>query len=379
MQSVARPSFGVKKPLRRWSDPCFNRSTMSNAITEKYFVHTGFAGSGGEALAAIRLKTHFRPVAEIFRGQIYEKNKIGSLLYRGVWKERKAVLKIQGLKPEVDELTIIRKFNRQNTSTTIRLPELYDGQIWNAGDGYGYLLLEYIDAAKIYQPPFATSAQRKEFCSFYQEYKTRCVHKPLFTRAPNERSSLVFTTQRLAHWIKIAQTQGHLAQEDVQRAERFLILAAKHLPSIRMEFMHGHLTCDDIFQLTDDTYVVMSNLFWSYRPEYYDTTFHLWAGIKSVRNTRVSVGFVLRYLNGWLRTYRRLPVIARDHDFQRKFSLMMAERCLGALLLDIRNQHYTTDRTGHTAHLRTIFGALFQYFVKKLENGSKKHSIIREY
>lgn len=288
-------------------------------------------------------------------------------MYKGIWKNKLAVLKIQGLRPEVDEMEIIRIFNRQNTSKKIRLPELYGGQTWNARDGYGYLLLEYIDAPKIYQPPFATPVQRTEFCSFYQEYKTRCLHIPLFAKELKEQSSLVFTVQRLAHWMKVAESQGHIAGQDIHRVEQFLMLAGKHLPSVKMEFMHGHLTYDDIYKISDSECVMMSNLFWSYRPEYYDTTFHLWAGIKSMRNRNISPARILQYLRSWIRAYKKLPIIARDSDFDRKFSIMMAERCIGALIVDIENQQYKTNRKRHTAHLRTVFREVFQHYCNELE------------
>lgn len=340
---------------------------MSNAITERYFVQKNFADHADRALAAIVRKTRFRPEREIFRGQIYDKDKVGSVLYKGTWKKQPAVLKIQGLRPEVDEIDIIHKFNAQNTSTKIRLPHLYDGSPWNIKDGFGYLLLEYIDAPKIYQPPFATPAQRTEFCSLYEEYKTRCLHRPLFAQKLNEQSSLVFIAQRISHWVNVAESQGNLANDDIQKVEQFLTLIGRHLPSVKMRFLHGHFTYDDIFKLSDNGYVIMSNLFWSYRPEYYDATFHLWAGIKSLRDKNISIQKVQHYLTDWTKAYKKIPIIARDHDFDRKFNIMMAERCLGALLLDIQNQHYTTDRKGQTKHLRSLFQILFRHCTKKLE------------
>jgi hypothetical protein len=340
---------------------------MGNKITEKYFEHTNFANHEKRVLDEITTKTNFQPEKEIFRGQIYDKDKVGSLIYKGVWQENPAILKIQGLQPGVDEIDMISRFNDQNESTKIRLPKLYNGSKWNEKEGYGYLLLEYVDAPQIYQPPFASQEQIKDFCALYQEYKTKCLREPLVEREPNEQSSLVFTAQRVSHWTKIAQTKGYLAEADVKNVEKFLSLAGWHLPSIKMEFMHGHFTYDDIFKLSDKEYVLMSNLFWSYRPEFYDTTFHLWAGIKSLRDQSVGVEQIIEYLQNWLKEYKKLPVVMQDDDFEKKFDMMMAERCVGALLVDIQNQHYENDRSNFIAHLTEMFRDLFKHFADKLE------------
>ncbi|MDP1833546.1 MAG: hypothetical protein Q8L11_01270 [Candidatus Moranbacteria bacterium] len=340
---------------------------MGNEIVEKYFKHADFADQGKRALAEIIAKTGFQPEKEIFRGQIYDDDKVASLVYKGVWRDGPAVLKIQGLRPEIDEIRMIGAFNGQNGSSAIRLPEFYGGSKWDERAGYGYLLLEYIDAPRIYQTPFANRKQTDDFCAFYQEYKTKCLSEPFFSKEPNERSSLVFTAQRVSHWARIAQAKGHLTEGRVENVGRFLSLAGRHLPSIGMEFMHGHLTSEDIFKLPGNKYVLMSNLFWSYRPECYDMTFHLWYGLKSLRDQNMTAAQIKGYLQSWFEAYKKIPSIAQDTDFERKFDMAMAERCLGALLVDIRNQHYTDDREKYVGHLTRIFQELFGYFADKLE------------
>ncbi len=217
---------------------------MGNKITEKYFEHANFADNGQKVLDEIMTKTNFQPEKEIFRGQIYDKDKVGSLIYKGTWQDKPAVLKIQGLQPDVDEIDMISKFNDQNKSAKIRLPKLYNGSKWNEKDGYGYLLLEYIDAPQIYQPPFANQEQINDFCALYQEYKMKCLCKPFVEREPNEQSSLVFTAQHVSHWAKIAQTKGYLTEADIKNVEKFLSLTGRHLPSIKMKRRDiQHCTC----------------------------------------------------------------------------------------------------------------------------------------
>ncbi|MBU4375412.1 hypothetical protein KKH38_02840, partial [Patescibacteria group bacterium] len=223
------------------------------------------------------------------------------------------------------------------------------------------------DAPQIYKPPFANQEQIQDFCALYQEYKTKCLKSPFMEKEPNEQSSLVFTTQRVSHWAKIAQSKGHLAETEVKNVEKFLSLSKKHLPSIKMEFMHGHFTYNDIFKLSDKEYVLMSNLFWSYRPEFYDATFHLWAGIKSIRDENIIFEQIKKYIQNWINEYKKLPIIRQDSDFEKKFNIMMAERCIGALLVDIQNQNYGINRDNLVARLTELFRELFKYFTNKLE------------
>lgn len=340
---------------------------MGNKITEKYFEYAASDHQIQNALKNILIKTEFKPEKELFRGQIYDTDKVGSLIYKGIWQNQPAVLKIQALQPEIDEIDMIEGFTVQNASKIIRLPKLFDGLKWNASDGYGYLILEYIDAPKIYQPPFANTKQIKDFCALYQDYKTNCIRKSLFTKEPNELSSLVYSSQRISHWIKIAQTKGQLSDMAVKYAEKYLSIAGRHLPTIAMEFMHGHFTYDDIYKLSDNEYVLMSNLFWSYRPEYYDATFHLWAGIKSLRDRSIGTEQIINYLQSWIEAYKKLPAIKRSNDFERKFNVMMAERCVGAILVDIHNQYYDNDRDRLIKYLADLFGELFEYYANKLD------------
>lgn len=339
-------------------------------ITAKYFTHTGISAPE-KKLAEIAARTGFRAGREIFRGQIYDRDKVGSLIYQGWWRNKPAVLKIQGLRPEVDEIDIINRFNKQNKSRSVRLPLLYGGLKWNKKTGYGYLLLEHIDAPKIYQPPFANRSQIKDFCRLYQEYKSRCLKKPLFKKEPAERNSAVFIMQRLAHWRKVAESKGITTKNTEDIISRFQSLVRRHMPTIKMEFMHGHFTYDDIYKISGNKYVLMSNLFWSYRPEYYDAVFHLWAGLKSIRDLKITLKKVIGYLNKWLVEYKKMPVIKNDADFERKFYLMMTERCVGTLLVDIQNQHYDSNRAKQIKHLTKLFGDLFIYSCDQLDN--KKH------
>lgn len=247
---------------------------MGNKITEKYFVQDDFSKREQEVLVKVIAETGFIVDGEIFRGVIYNRDKVGSLIYRGTWQEKPAVLKLQGLKPEVDEGEIIRRFKEQNQSKLVRTPELYIHSPWKKERGYGYLVTEYIDAPKIFEMPFANQKQMQDFARFYQEYRTSALTRPWIS--PENLNSLTFTIRRVNNWRKISESKKKIKLVDyAPYLIKYYPLAVKHLPTIPMVFCHAHLTADNIYKLPDGSFVILSNLFWSYRPQWYDLAFNI--------------------------------------------------------------------------------------------------------
>jgi len=338
---------------------------MSNEIVEKFFSYQSDDNAQKMAVAEILKQTRFQPEEEIFQGKLWEKNKVGSLIYQGQWENRPAVLKVQFLPLAVDEIEIREKFDQQNKSQKIRLPKLYAGQRYDKEKGYGFLILEKVEAQKIYSAPFANPEQRKNFCEFYQEYKENCLNEPFWEPQPNEKSSLVFVAQRISFWAKLAQEQGFLIEEEIKDIEKFFSILSRFASSLKMEFMHGHLSNGDILQPAPDEYVLLSNIFWSYRPEFYDAVFHLWAGIKSLDCGEATSEQVISYIKKWEEEYKKLPCVQEVKEFSAKFRLMMAERCLGARLVDIPQENKGNPR--RAAYLKKIFQDLFLFLMANLE------------
>lgn len=353
---------------------------MGNKITEKYFEQEDFSQREKEVLEVVCAETGFAPQEEIFRGVIYDADKVGSLIYKGVWKhgdtERPAVLKLQGLQPEVDEIDILGAFAAQSESSRVRLPELYAGKKWNAQEGYGYLLLEYVGAPQIYTNPLATEQQIAAFCDFYTEYRLNAVREAFVEPEVNSSKVAEYAEKRMRHWATIAEAQGNATPEDIASVERY-VEVIKEVTSadvaMDMEFQHAHLTADDIFDMGDGPegreYVLMSNLFWGWRPQWYDTTFHLWAGIKAVRSTEVTVEHIMEYIQKWLDAYTQVPVITDDTDFEKKFWLLIAGRALGTILIDAHNQDYTLPNANseqqedYESHMKAHVLLLFRHIL----------------
>lgn len=358
---------------------------MGNKITEKYFEQEDFSQREQEVLETVCAELGFTPTEEIFRGVIYEPDKVGSLIYTGEWQSDAgvvpAVLKLQGLEPDVDEIDILGAFAAQSESARVRLPKLYAGKHWDASRGYGYLLLEYVDAPQIYAHPYATDAQITAFCEFYQEYRSNAVKRAFVDPEIDVNVTPQYAADRMRHWATIAESQGNVSAQDLWLVDEYIKALEQAELDMPMEFQHAHLTADDIFDMGDGSdgreYVLMSNLFWGWRPQWYDTTFHLWAGVKAIRDTAIQFEHVLAYIEKWLAAYKEIPLIAEDTEFERKFWLLMAGRSLGAILLDAHNQDYTLEgateaeqeeyRKHHTAHVVALFRQLLSHAIERVK------------
>jgi hypothetical protein len=340
---------------------------MSNKITEKYFKQTDFSTQAAAVLTQVSEETGFVAEKEIWRGVIYDKNKVGSLIYRGVWQNKPAVLKLQGLKPEIDEQEMVEKFNAQNKSRRARLPEIYLSEPWNEKRGYGYLICEYLDAPLIFKMPFASSDEMRDFVNFYQEYRELSLTKPWLPA--DQLNSLDFTRQRVEHWQKISEAKGRLKASDyIPYLNRYYSLIDKNSASVPMVFCHGHLTANDIFKLPNGSYVLLSNLFWSYRPQWYDLAFNLWACFLNIRDVNFSFNDLIKYLESWLEVYREIPVVKADADFSRKIYLSLLERTIGAILVDLGASE-TFERPENRKffkHLLRLHQSLFYHLCEKI-------------
>lgn len=340
---------------------------MSNDVAGQYFSFTSpfTPDRSDRILEQIVAKTGFQTGELVFEGKLYDDTKIATRIFRGIYQNKPAMLKIQGIRLDIPEEILIEKFNAQNQSKIIRLPHLYLVEPFDIEKGYGCIIMEEVQAPKFYAKALALENDRDEFARLYEDYRTKAITTPLFEQTEGDTDTLRHIESRIEKWISISAEKGFLQDELVERVNHMQLLIHQEAPALKMVFMHGHLERNSILRIAEQEYVLLSNTFWSYRPEWYDTTFHLWEGIKGLRNVSVSPEMVWHYVTDWLRTYQSLELLQTDPDFKRKYYFMLLERCIGALLLDIELQKYETDREKYTTHLKSVFGYLFDRIVQE--------------
>jgi hypothetical protein len=293
---------------------------------------------------------------------------VGSLIYKGKWHGQPAVLKLQGLKPENEEAEIMSRFARQNKSSLVRVPELYDHDPWHAERGYGFMITEFIDAPRIFELPFATRTQMKEFARFYQEYRTAALTAPWQEQRSDD--TVAFTFRRVENWKNISESVGRLQlKEYAPYLMRYYPLAAPHLRSLPLVFCHGHLTANDIYTMSDGSFVVLSNIYWTYRPQWYDLAFNVWSTWQWIRDVTYTFDQLRAYVEEWLDVYRTIPVVRADPDFDRKMYCLLLERVMGGILVDLgANDFYEApENEKYFRHLLSLHQQLFDYFAEQLQ------------
>lgn len=304
---------------------------MVNRITEKYFTQTDFSKETQDALKKVIEKTDFQLGQEMWRGVIYDKNKVGSVIYDGFLNNQPAILKLQGLKTELDEIKIHRLFEKFNQSKKIRLPKILKGKTWNEKNKFGYSIQEKITGKNIFKMPFATSAERKRFADLYNEYRTKTASKPWW---PAKIDTKKFVLARLNNWIEICKHENCWDENEMSiRVKQFKKIVEEKFDKIPMLFSHGHLTANDIF-IVDKQFILMSNLFWSYRPKYYDLAFNVWACLLKLSSSD-SFKKANKLIDEWIKTYKTIPWVKRQNDFDELFPLMLLERLMGTIVVDL--------------------------------------------
>jgi hypothetical protein len=337
-------------------------------VTEKYDEHILTIENAKKLIDKIVKESDFTIIKKLFMGKLYDNDKIGTLIYEGIWKKKKTVLKAQFINPETEEAKIIKDFNNQNKSELVRVAEIYKHEPYSDKNGYGYMIMEHIDAPPIFEG-LASKEDIKLFIKFYKDYQNNCINEPFVERQWHEKNAFLNTFLRIANWSKIALQKKDLKLKQIGQSSRFLIKMLLSNKDNTMSFMHSHLTSDDIKKVSENELILMSQMFWEHRPKYYDTTFHLWMTIKSMRDLHFTSKQAIDYSELWKENYKKIPQIKNDPNFDQLFALNMTERSIGALLIDIENQEYSNSETAEQEkkHLKKIFEDIFNFYIKEMD------------
>lgn len=263
------------------------------------------------------------------------KGPIGAFHYSGTFEGKPAVVKVQGVKPISSEAGHITQFANAGTAVQahIRPPHLYFHLPWDDSRRYEALILESIAGKPIIGFP-ATSEQLNEFFRAYREYRKILTQEPWI--APLEESANILVAKRFAEWETISQTKfpDHPLRQTTDKAliKEGLSVLDRHIPHVSLEFQHGHFSHIDVYRVAED-FVVLSNLYWSWRLPSYDAIFaYHWhrfslPGVEGITHEVVDAQNTLWH------TY--IDVIPEQNNIDpNTFKLTLLERALAGILLD---------------------------------------------
>ncbi len=97
---------------------------MISTTLQKRKMANGLRDDYSAVLSEVRRRTGFMATESVMTH--YTSNgEVRSELIRGMHGGKRAVLKVQGQMPELDERTAIDKFMRQNNNRHVRAPKIY--------------------------------------------------------------------------------------------------------------------------------------------------------------------------------------------------------------------------------------------------------------
>lgn len=244
-----------------------------NEIGHNYLKGSDLAEREEEVLADASQRTGFVPDKLVGRSSWWGSKEIGAFHYAGEFEGKKAVLKIQGVKPSLSEIHMINSFANANKSKLVRPPHLYASLDWDEEKRYEALVLEFVEGARVIQTP-TNAAQIQKFFEVYEDYRVNCLQTPWVDRPEGTISDGV--VRAFERWretsFKIYPDHPLRDEHDKGLIDEAVAVLEKGYKGVEPEFMHGHFSEGDLYQVGDQI-VILSNLYWSWRQPLYDAIF----------------------------------------------------------------------------------------------------------
>jgi hypothetical protein len=282
-----------------------------------------------EILQLIHQKLDFKLSKNIWKSSYWGSKQIGAANYLGEYQGKKAVLKIQGAKPLMSEIDVLQKFKSQNQSHLVRTAKVYNFLRWSDDLNFEAIIMEYVDGQKIiqsHQP--TTEAEIDDFLFFYQDYRQNCRQKPWLAK-PTQLPDIDAVYQKLlAHRESIYPHHPLVKASDIDLINQGIIKLKQLIKLENLEFVHGHLSAEDIFKFNDQ-YVIFSNLFWSWKHPYSDLVFaYHWLIYNLAESPATDRQLIEDQRQLWI---SKMFQIVSD---ERQFKIALLERALAGLVID---------------------------------------------
>ncbi|MBT6756087.1 MAG: hypothetical protein HOA85_02315 [Candidatus Pacebacteria bacterium] len=253
--------------------------------------------------------------------------------YSGMYKNKPAILKIQGTKPATSEEKMVVAFTNQNTSLKIRAPYLYSNLPWNEKLRFEAFIMEDVAHEKIINLP-TNNIEITNFFDLYKEYRTNCLNKPWLEKPEIPLSKQ--TIKNFSKWKKISKElhPNHplKQKEDADLLEKGVTFLSEKLSTTDWEFQHGHFSARDLHKVGGEI-VILSNLYWSWRMPFYDAVFAFhWYQYDLANSVNISLDTLLEQRKLWKKHIEN--TIPKNEENRKLLQLAFLERALAGLNLD---------------------------------------------
>lgn len=304
-----------------------------NKISHLFLAGSDLGNREQEILEDASNKLGFIPEKLLDRSFWWSSREIGAFRYVGKFEDKKAMLKIQGVRPTTSETYMIQAFAKANQSKILRPPLLYSYLPWDNEKRYEALVLEFIDGKPIINSPTCES-ELKAFFELRKEYKENCTVAPWIEKPKESLSEEIktnFDKWRQAS-IKLYPNHPLRKEEDADLINQAVSILGENYKGARREFQHGHFGASDLLKLKDGQVVILSNLYWSWKPCFYDAVFgYSWFIYNLAKLKNVTPKLIEEQRNLWL---AKINCLAKTDLDRKLINLALLERTAAGLNLD---------------------------------------------
>lgn len=324
----------------------------------------------GRALEEIERSLGWRreDQAPLFSGVYYDSQKVGSLIVKVRNDQgQTAVLKLQ-LKPlPHDEGSIIRQIAAQCKDSSIHPLTIHADEPWESGRGYGYLVFEDLSTLpNLWTHDVTDASDRARHKEFLQAFFSKVLPiEPWMPRPSVELKQKAKEAFEHFYTIALKSNHHHVEEAEVQRfAERYFSqLDRTELGDVH--FTHGHLSGKDVkFNQTERSFTFLANLYWSWRPEYYELVFPMWVDLMHLREKNLSFASFLKRVQDWCELWHE-GIFEHDPTTEKRFWLLLLERSMLTIMLDLGASEWKEGEREEKQALLNCWKEFFDWIEEK--------------
>ncbi|MBU4210166.1 hypothetical protein KKC08_02280 [Patescibacteria group bacterium] len=295
---------------------------------DDYFKKIDLEKKEDEIIKSISQKTGFVLKEIIYKSRYFTKG-VGAFVMKGEIKKEKVVVKVQGPKPEINEIDMINNFKKQNKSKLIRAPRIIKYFPRKIGQEWEVIVMEDVKGKKIIESgKLASKRQIKEFFDVWEEYKKNCVNKAWLSR-PEKNISYFSSFSKLVKIREDSEGKELIKVEDEKLIKKTVLFLDRKFKKIEPVFLHGHLSCHDLIKFKGKV-VIFSNLFWKYRWPLYDLVFAYEWYLLSIAHENIEK--IKKQIEWWKEVMSNTKEAKKQ---SKNYHLALLERMTAALNLDI--------------------------------------------
>ncbi len=227
---------------------------------------------------------------------------------------------------------MIESFRKQNESSIIRPPKIYYQIPWDEKFGYEAYIMEDVGNNLVVKVP-STKEEIEEFFTFYREYRANCRKKP-WVKKPKETTAETIKN-RFERWTKasfeIYPDHPFRQKEDQKLIKEAIDVLTSEYRGVKLEFVHGHFSHRDLYRVNDKI-VILSNLYWTWKPPFYDTIFaRHWVRYELADKENLTPKQIENQLRTWDDQITKIPI---NNEERKLLDLALLERAAAGLNLD---------------------------------------------